>query len=576
MKTMMGMSAADMQKVHQAVADASAQPAAGTGAADASAQPAAGAGGAADTPGSDLGDIPLPTSSKRPPEASPMLGRTLPSSSPPPGGDAAPGPELPKPAPVPAAGGGRTMLGAPGVGMQLPEPVKKPPAGGPAGGRTMLGGPGPLAAGMPAAGLPADSAPAPPVAPSAPAAMPDDADFDLPPVARGGKGRRLGIVLALVGLLLGAVALGVLTAGHASDVRARIVATDDGEAILFEVPQSDPGAKIQFGQQTAALEGGSATFPLGADALKVGDNVVLAKLLDGSGDAQDVRITLAVQYRIRVDTGPLEAGKSQIDVVVSALPGTEVQLDGEPVKLDAEGRVVKSYPLDLSSVQGGALEHHVKYRVQPPSGEAVVDELVTRVMVTSLQLDSPGASLVTDADSVQIAGAVDKGTTVTVDGKDVAVSAGRFLTTFPLPKVGKYAPVVQAQLAGRAPHRIELALERVADLAAAAAEFEVNREIDYAKLSQNAAMYKGQQAAFEGRVFHVMVEGQKAALQMLVRDCPNNCSLWVDYPAGLEVKKGGWVRVLGTIEGVQQFRSAKNEVASVPKLRAAFVVPVEP
>lgn len=605
MKTMMGLSPDDMQKVQAAVEKANAQeggaaaPAAAAKpapvaepAAKPAAKPAANpaAGNKATMLGisaADLADRPLPTPSKRPApgrEPSPeALGRTIPSTAPPPAEPGAAPAEVPKAAPVPAVGGGRTMLGAPGVGMQLPTPVRKPlPSGAPGGGRTMIGGPSAAAA---VAGLPGAPAPQPGVDPGAGAAQaghsaypsPEDADGMSVPGVGGAAGRRLGMVLAAAGVLLGLLAgVLLLRGGGAPAARAKVVSIDSGEAILFEVPEAAAGTKIQFGEQTKLLKAGSATFPLGADALKVGDNVVLAKVLDGDGDGQEVRITLAVEYRIHVDTGPLEAGKAEVDVVISALPGTVVQLDGEDLKLDAEGRAVQPYPLDLDAAKGGVLEHRVKYRVQPPSGEAVVDELLTRVRVTSLQLDSPGASLVTDAASVEIAGAVDKGTKVQVDGKPVPVASGRFLTSYPLPKAGKYAPVVEAQSPGRAPHRLTLDIERVDDLVAAAAAYQVNADIDYAKLSQNAAMYKGQRVAFEGRVFHVMVEGQKAALQMLVRDCPNNCSLWADYPAGLEVKKGAWVRVLGTVEGVQQFRSAKNEVASVPKLQAAFVVPVTP
>ena len=269
---------------------------------------------------------------------------------------------------------------------------------------------------------------------------------------------------------------------------------------------------------------------------------------------------------------------SVVDAVVSALPGTKVQLDGQDLKLDAEGRGVQSYPLDMTDHPGGVFEHRVKFRIQPPSGETVVDERITRIMVSRLEIDSPGPTLVTDSDSVQIAGGVDEGSVVSIDGEVVPVNAGRFLQSYPLPKAGLFRPKVRAQLPGRAPRTVELNIKRVDDLVVAAEDFQPNGDIDYTKASKSAATYKGQKAEFEGRVINVMVQGQKSVLQMLVRKCPAgwNCSLWVNFPAGVKVKTDDWVRVLGTLDGQQQFRSESDQIVSVPRLNAAFVLPSKP
>ena len=84
--------------------------------------------------------------------------------------------------------------------------------------------------------------------------------------------------------------------------------------------------------------------------------------------------------------------------------------------------------------------------------------------------------------------------------------------------------------------------------------------------------------AFEGRVYNVNVEGGKSALQMLVRQCPKGqrCPIWVTYPAATDFTVESWVRVLGTVQGEQQFRSETDEVKVVPKVEAAFLVPSKP
>jgi hypothetical protein len=47
-------------------------------------------------------------------------------------------------------------------------------------------------------------------------------------------------------------------------------------------------------------------------------------------------------------------------------------------------------------------------------------------------------------------------------------------------------------------------------------------------------------------------------------------------PQGNDVSVDSWVRVLGTVDGEQQFRSEKNEIVTVPKIVAHFVLPAKP
>jgi hypothetical protein len=82
----------------------------------------------------------------------------------------------------------------------------------------------------------------------------------------------------------------------------------------------------------------------------------------------------------------------------------------------------------------------------------------------------------------------------------------------------------------------------------------------------------------EGRVYNVSVDAGHSALQILVRQCPKGqrCPLWVSYPTATELTTDSWVRVLGTLQGEQQFRSETNELRSVPKVVAAFLLPIKP
>jgi hypothetical protein len=158
------------------------------------------------------------------------------------------------------------------------------------------------------------------------------------------------------------------------------------------------------------------------------------------------------------------------------------------------------------------------------------------------------------------------------------VDAGRFLHRYPLPRPGKYEPQIMASSEGKAPHALKISVERVPDLAKAAQSFEVDRELTYAKVAQNPSIYRGQRIAVEGRVYNVNVEAGRSALQMLVRECPagQRCPLWVSYHAATEFTVDSWVRVLGVVQGEQQFRSESDEVKVVPKVEATFLLPSKP
>ena len=400
------------------------------------------------------------------------------------------------------------------------------------------------------------------------------AESTLPPRAGIAPGKLLLVVV----LLLAAAALALLAMLRGGpEVRVRVASEAGKDTLEFEVPGAVAGTKLRFGGIDQPLQAGRASFALGADAIRVGENVVLYDLVEPNGDVESGKITLSVDYRVTLDTAPLRAGKTAVDVVVAARPGSQVWLDGQALALDAQGRAVRSDPLELSAGKA-QVEHVVRYRVQPPAAEATVGELRTQLLVARLSIDRPGPELVTDRDVVEIAGEVEPGATVSIDGHPVEVRQGRFLHRFPLPLPGELRPQVVATAEGQAPHAITLRLQRVSDLGKAAEGFVPNAAVSYVKLAQNAEIYRGQKVALEGRVYNVSVQGGHSALQVLVRSCPKGerCPLWVSYPAATDFTVDSWVRVLGTVAGEQAFVSETGEQKRVPKVQAAFLLPAKP
>jgi hypothetical protein len=401
------------------------------------------------------------------------------------------------------------------------------------------------------------------------------AESTLPPVRTGIAPGKLLLVAVL---LLAAIGLAVLaTMRGGPEVRVHVASEAGHDTLQFEVPGAVAGAKLRFGGQEHALAAGRASFALGADAIRVGENVVLYDLVEPGGAVESGKITLSVDYRVTIDTAPLRAGKAAVDVVVAARPGSQVWLDGQPLALDAQGRAVRSDPLELTA-SSSELEHVVRYRVQPPAAEATVGELRTLLSVTRLAIDRPGDVLVTDRDVVEIAGEVEPGAIVSIDGRPVEVLQGRFLHRLSLPAPGEHKPVIVAMAEGKAPRTLVLHLTRVTDLALAAKAFKPDATISYVKLAQNADIYRGQQVELEGRVYNVSVQSGQSALQVLVRACPagKRCPLWVSYPAATDFTVDSWVRVLGTVEGEQAFVSETGEQKRVPKVQAAFLLPAKP
>ncbi len=388
--------------------------------------------------------------------------------------------------------------------------------------------------------------------------------------------RGSGVLRALLAALAGALA--VLAAGlaawhflRAPEIGLRVMAGDEGEQLEVQVPDAKPGTKVRFLGAERELKGGAARFPLAADALSLGDNELAIGIVRGS-DVASTNVRLHVGYRARVDLAPLSQDPPGLAVVIEALPGSKVSVDGQAIALDAKGRASKRYP--ISAQTGTKLAFSARYRIEPKEGAATEGELSLNLPVTSLQIDRPGPAVTTDQAEIEVAGAVEGGAHVTVDDHDAKVNEGRFLHRVRLPKPGDYVIQVLARAAGKVPRVVELKLKRVDDLSLAAATFHADPSLTYARIAQNPVIYRGQSVAFDGRVYNVEVKGGVSHLQMLVQDCPGTqrCPLWVELPQATEATVDSWVRVLGTIAGEQQFRSERGQVHTVPSVQAQYVL----
>jgi hypothetical protein len=395
----------------------------------------------------------------------------------------------------------------------------------------------------------------------------------LPPVAVQSSAMR--IVWLLVGALsVLAVGGGVLAwlSSRAPSLRVRVVTEVGTEQLEVEAPGATAGAKLRFLGVEQPLKAGVARFPLKADALTIGDNRLAIDLLRADGKVESSHVELKVAYRVRLETGKLAASNPEVEVVVDAVPGSKVLLDNTTLTLNEHGHGVRPYP--VAGQAGGELAFTARYHVEPPGERAEDGKVELTLPVASMQIDRPGPEVITDQVELEIAGAVEPGAAVDIDGVTVDVNDGRFLYRLKLPEPGSRRLTVIARAKGKAPRVAEINVQRVADLTLAAASFTPDPSLTYARIAQKPVIYRGQKAAFDGRVYNVEVDGGKSVLQMLVLDCPgqNRCPLWVEYPQATEATIDSWVRVLGVIAGEQQFRSKQGQVQTVPSMHAQYVL----
>jgi len=388
----------------------------------------------------------------------------------------------------------------------------------------------------------------------------------------------LAIVAALVVLTAAVIVAARILGSGGPALSVRVVSTRAGEGLEVSVPDAEAGTKVRFGRDERTLARGRAILPLTSTALAVGDNSLELELVDPDGSIDERTVTLHVDYRVRASLDALDRDPPAIDIVVDVPAGARVLLDGRPLALDARGHGVRHDVIRAPEDSAvNHVDHVVRYAIQARRLAAAAGEVRTRIQFATLIIDRPGANVVTDRTSVEIAGAVDPAGRLTIDGAAIQVHAGRFVHAYPLPRPGLQTPTIVARAPRKAPRTQVIHIRRVEDLAAEAASFELDRSLTYARVEQNPSIYRGQSVAFEGRVYNVEVQAGRSVIQMLVRDCPraHQCSLWVTYPAATDSTVGSWIRVLGTIAGEQQFRAESGRIVTVPRVDASFVLPAQ-
>lgn len=441
--------------------------------------------------------------------------------------------------------------------------------------RTMMGVPAPGA--TPAARQPSLLTNFPIVPPPAQLALDPIPE---PPKKVARRGVPLGLLAGgLAGLVLciGVAAVLLLKTSSPLVVQPRL--SPKGADVLHLTCDSCPdGTHVTLDAAKADFTAKEADLEL-PTPLRVGENALVLHLdRPAMGRDEEVKAAVPVNYRIRTDLTSISDAAPTLKIAVDAVPGAVVNVDGKPLALDASGKAV--YPIDLSADTAGmadetrTIEKTIPYDVTL-NARTEKGTVVGRVGVPALRIDAPLSKTVIGADRFFVAGRTNKGATVTVNGRPVAVDAtGVFAEPFGAPTPAEIAIEVRAIMPSSAPRTVTQKLRRSDALEAQArsADKAITTTIPYADLVRDISSAVGKPRAVEGDLVELRVTNHQSVL--LVRDkraCDKpdgGCLVRVVFGAELDLKPGTKVLAVGRVT-----RAITAGANTVPEIEADFVLP---
>ncbi|MDW8245135.1 MAG: hypothetical protein RMJ84_01025 [Sandaracinaceae bacterium] len=370
--------------------------------------------------------------------------------------------------------------------------------------------------------------------------------------------------------------------GGGVTVQASIRQEGGKEYLHLQLKNTDPNALVKVGKEERRASKGVVDFPFDTSSLKVGENT-LHVLVQSKGKALNIPISLRLDHRVRTDLSGLLEDPPFIAVVVEALPGSKVSVEGNPVNLDQEGRGVHRFMLsEFQLPEKGSWNHSFSYSITLPDGSKRDGSLSFRIPPIQLSIRQPLDGAITDRPSVKVIGRIMRlkegvnfdvrvnGNPVTVDGN------GEFASEVALgpPSEEPYPIDIVARSDRHLPRTIRVMVKRVPDLLREATNFNADSKITYAQLMNTPESIRGKRIVVEGKVYNVDVQDGRGVLQILMQGCTpsTRCPLWVNYAPAEQIEKNTMVRVFGVAAGLQGFRSQQGEDRIVPRIDATIVL----
>jgi ribosomal protein S27AE len=389
----------------------------------------------------------------------------------------------------------------------------------------------------------------------------------------------VGILFAIVAIAGGGVAFFALRNSGTLSAVPQLDETGK-ESLKIGCTTCPDGTTVSLGASTASVTGGNAVLPLPAP-LSIGDNDLIVKIeRPAGGRHEDVKVHVPVAYRVRADLSTLSAKPPAITVRVEATPGSLVSVEDKPVALDATGR--GAYAIDLTKETEGtgetkSFERKIPFAITPKGGKQETGQLTARTAIVPLALDAPGRWLITDKGTAAVAGQTRPGSTVTIDGQNVAVDAqGKFGVRVELSAVGDKALEIVAASPPNAPRIVKVKVTRVASLTDAAKGEDAQNPVGYDAFGAEPEKNIGTNVMVEGDVVDARATAGHTVL--LIEDKKHcgksgpgaSCLVRVVHGDEDKAARGDIVRAYGRVLG-----SVTASGKTVPDIEASLVLPIK-
>jgi len=473
----------------------------------------------------------------------------------------------------------KTMLGVarPGIAPLNPGQAKQAAASPPASSEPAHAVPS--AAGYPSSGsLPSasSSGAAPTAAPSAQLSAPAIRTAHQPSAPKQGIPALAAVAMVgAAGLFAAAAVVWLFYRGHGS-IEARASALSDGkEQLELTCSACDDGTVARLDAANATFTGHHASLPL-SRPLKVGENPMTITLVASRGKQSFVDISVPIAFRVRGDASGLDAPTPELRVLVNAVAGSTVTVDGKPVTLNAEGE--GRYVLDVSAEVTGldasvkTLERKLPYVVTPPKGTAQTGAVSLQAGITPLVIDAPGPAVLLETSNFVLAGRTAKGGALTVSDRAITVDpTGRFAQMMNVSAPGETTIVIRATSKDTAPRLFPLRVKRVDSLVREAERVRQRATNNYAAIADQAETKRGWAVALDGVTVDARTENYNTVVVMDVQGgCAHApCLARVTYGAPYALSAGDKFRAFGEVVGLVD---GPRSGSKIPEIRADFLL----
>ncbi len=365
-----------------------------------------------------------------------------------------------------------------------------------------------------------------------------------------------------------------------SALTLRLEQNQQGEQLVLREASIPTNSLISFHHQKRRWQGNAIRFSLLGYPLKLGTNEVVLTITEpGDTKPEKVESDIEVNFLIRPDIDAFINEPSKLKLHIYAPASASVEVEGKQVKLNEEGEGELWYPVkDQIAPDARQFRKMLNYRVRglpsPKSGNVSVV-----IPLAHITLAEPGTQVVTEESSIRLSGTTLKGSQMTLDGREIAVTEkGNFAQTVDLKETGTHAFLLRSARRGTVPATLKVYIQRVSSIKREARRFGASKHLKYKKIAERPKHYMGRKVAYTGDVYHIKNKNAGCIAQILVDKCDRHqrCPLWLTIPQRIEnIKVGDTIQAYGVFDGMQQFRTESGKVMSVPRLQTRYVIPAK-